>query len=57
MNTKHQEKMGHLEVQENECVHEELTFLRCYEDFIDGDYDEIFECKQCKKKIVKYYGR
>lgn len=42
---------------DNECKHENLEYLYTYDDWYDGDSDDIYQCLKCKKRIREYIGR
>ena len=39
------------------CSHESKTFSHTYDDWYDGDSDDIYYCDNCGKKIIEYQGR
>lgn len=42
---------------QDECEHKNLEFKYTREDWFDGDEDDIYECKDCGKRVVKYVPR
>lgn len=43
--------------QQENCEHKHIEFSHSYEDWIDGDSEDISICKDCGKWFYQYIGR
>lgn len=46
-----------LEEKQKNCKHEKKTFSHTYDDWYDGDSDDIYYCDDCNKRITVYIRR